>query len=140
MILLTILLYLFVLLASVITIFYLRFLLVSRKYWKNKNIPYEEPNFPLGCAELTLKRTFGELLDELYFKFPNDRFFGVWLYMKPALMIRDLDLVKNILIKDFAHFHDRGMAFNSEVEPLTGKLLLICQDFKIGHIDKDFKN
>jgi cytochrome P450 len=39
------------------------------------------------------------------------------------LLIRDLELVKNILVKDFQTFMDRTISFEDKFDPLFGKNL-----------------
>lgn len=41
---------------------------------------------------------------------------------KPIFFVTDLDLLQNILVKDFSFFHDRGNYHDPKVEPLTGHL------------------
>lgn len=41
--------------------------------------------------------------------------------MQPNLLIRDLDLIKQITIKDFDHFTNRNALISAENEPLFGK-------------------
>uniref|UniRef100_T1PEG5 Cytochrome P450 n=1 Tax=Musca domestica TaxID=7370 RepID=T1PEG5_MUSDO len=47
------------------------------------------------------------------------------MFVRRASLIIDLDLIKNILIKDFANFHDRGVFNNVEDDPLTGHLVAL---------------
>ena len=66
---------------------------------------------------------------EMYDKFPTEKFAGVYNMLKPMIMIRDPELIKMILVKDFQHFNDRGFTVSKEAEPvaynmssMTGKL------------------
>ncbi|CAH1645259.1 unnamed protein product [Spodoptera littoralis] len=43
---------------------------------------------------------------ELYGSFPEERFIGKYDFIKELIIIRDLELVKKIAIKDFEHFLD----------------------------------
>lgn len=43
--------------------------------------------------------------------------------MNPAVMVYDLDLVRDIFIKDFNNFTGRGLFHNEKDDPLTGNLL-----------------
>lgn len=82
-----------------------------KNYWKINKIPYLPSASLLGnLGELFLfKKSFPDVLSELYNseemkKFP---FFGIRIFYKPALLIKDRELIKRILVKDFNHFHDR---------------------------------
>lgn len=53
------------------------------------------------------------------------KFGGIYFFTKPVFFVTDLDLLKTVLIKDFQHFHDRGMYYNVKDDPLSGHLLNI---------------
>ncbi|GLG95626.1 Cytochrome P450 6a2 [Gryllus bimaculatus] len=38
---------------------------------------------------------------------------------KPYLLVRDLDLIKTVMVKDFDSFHDRGFPVDEEAMPLS---------------------
>jgi hypothetical protein len=42
-------------------------------------------------------------------------------------LIRDLELVKNILVKDFQYFTDRVISFDEKLDPLTSKFLFVTK-------------
>jgi hypothetical protein len=46
---------------------------------------------------------------------------GIFSFDKPSLLIRDLELVKNILVKVFQTFMDRTFSFEDKLDPLFGK-------------------
>lgn len=52
-------------------------------------------------------------------------FIGIYSLLKPILLIRDPELIRSVLIKDFAHFTDRGVHCNEEYDPLSGHLFAL---------------
>lgn len=50
---------------------------------------------------------------------------GLYNIVQPIYMILDPEVCKNVMIKDFNNFVNRGMFVNEEDEPLSGKF----QDF-----------
>lgn len=47
------------------------------------------------------------------------------MFSAPRLFLRDPDLIKDVLVKDFSTFHDRGVYMNEDVEPLSGHLFTL---------------
>lgn len=59
------------------------------------------------------------------------RYFGMFQFKSPLLVIRDPDLIKQLAVKDFDHFSNhRDFIFNEDVEPLMGKSLFMMRDQK----------
>jgi cytochrome P450 len=52
---------------------------------------------------------------------------GIFSFDKPSLLIRDLELVKNILVKDFQNFMDRTLSLDDKFDPLLGKSLTVLK-------------
>lgn len=52
----------------------------------------------------------------------TDPFVPIYGILRPILIIRDPELIRLILIKDFVHFTDRGIHCNESYNPLTGNL------------------
>lgn len=52
----------------------------------------------------------------------TEPFIGIYGIFRPILLVRDPDLVRLILIKDFSNFTDRGNYSNEEYDPLSGNL------------------
>lgn len=96
-------------------------------YWKDRGVPCMEPSLLLGNLDGVGTKIHNNYNVELvyeHFKIGN-KFCGYYLLQTPRLIILDLDLVKNILIKDFNNFVDRGIYNNAEVDPLSGHLFAI---------------
>jgi cytochrome P450 family 6 len=96
-------------------------------YWNERGVLQLKPSFPFGnCGDLVLMRkSFGETFAEHYKLFAGNAFGGVYLAHRPQLLIRDPDMIKNILVKDFDHFLDRGFDFDEKIDPLNGNLFML---------------
>lgn len=55
----------------------------------------------------------------------DEPFIGVYGILRPILFIRDPELVRTILIKDFVHFSDRGVHCNTDYDPLSAHLFTL---------------
>ncbi|CAH0723079.1 unnamed protein product, partial [Brenthis ino] len=66
---------------------------------------------------------FIEDLDQTYKTFPTERFTGRYELLKPIIIIRDIDLVKKVTIKDFEHFLDHRGFSDEKIEPLFARNL-----------------
>ncbi|XP_067009334.2 probable cytochrome P450 6a14 [Anabrus simplex] len=94
------------------------------KYWKNRGIPYVEPEMFFGnTKEFFLMRTpFAQTFEKLYQKLQGHNYGGVFSLLKPILLLRDPELIKNFMIKDFSHFHDRTGVVDKVNNPLSQHL------------------
>ncbi|XP_037951051.1 cytochrome P450 6a9-like [Teleopsis dalmanni] len=107
---------------------YLLFLLKKRlSYWQSRGIPCEEPNWFLGnITGIQTSRCFADIWISYYKKFKGTGpFAGFYWFQKPAVFVLDTKLAKNILIKDFNKFVDRGFYSNPKDDPLTGEIFLL---------------
>lgn len=101
---------------------YIEFKLHLKHYWRRRNVPFVEPRFIFGnMIRLNFLDSFSEVIGELYTENSDKGLVGIWLYRKPVLMITDAKLVKQILIKDFDHFHDRVDDADEKFDALDGK-------------------
>uniref|UniRef100_A0A0N7Z9E0 Putative cytochrome p450 6a2 n=1 Tax=Rhodnius neglectus TaxID=72488 RepID=A0A0N7Z9E0_9HEMI len=93
-------------------------------YWKERNIPYVEPHLFIGNSAPILFRTLtnGETLKSICDRFPNEPIIGYYDFMKPTILIKDAEIIEQILIKDFVHFVDRGFPVDEEKNPLDSNL------------------
>ncbi|PNF31791.1 putative cytochrome P450 6a14 [Cryptotermes secundus] len=112
-----------VLVACVLSVVYAYFKW-SFTYWKKRNVPYVEPCFPFGnFKEVALMRKeFGYVIRDIYTRLEGHRYGGVYIISRPRLFLLDPDLIKDVLVKDFSTFHDRGVYMNEETAPLSGHL------------------
>ncbi|XP_043286854.1 cytochrome P450 6k1-like [Venturia canescens] len=96
-------------------------------YWKKRGVVYVESAAPAGIFWPVVmgKTCIGELYADLYTQQKNNRYFGTYAFYKPSLVVSDPDLIRQVLTKNFNHFHDRGLYCNEKVDPLSGHLFLL---------------
>ncbi|CAG4996087.1 unnamed protein product [Parnassius apollo] len=56
----------------------------------------------------------GVVFKEIYDAYPNEKVVGLFRMTTPCLLLRDLDVIKHVLIKDFDCFSDRGASFGEK--------------------------
>lgn len=80
-------------------------------YWKSKNVVSPKADYIFGHFKrfALQQKSFGSITKELYESYPNEKVIGIYQMTTPCLMVRDLDIIKRVLIKDFDNFVDRGI-------------------------------
>ncbi|KXJ73267.1 hypothetical protein RP20_CCG016130 [Aedes albopictus] len=78
------------------------------QYFLTKPIPSIEPTFLVGNSGpiLTRKRDITSHVREIYNSYPDAKMVGFYDLTKPVYMIRDVEIIKTITVKDFEHFTD----------------------------------
>ncbi|XP_034194594.2 cytochrome P450 6A1-like isoform X1 [Osmia lignaria lignaria] len=96
-------------------------------YWKKYKIPGPKPYLLFGniIQFIALKKSISECVKQLYDEYKEEPVFGIFDRTTPMLVVNDLDLIKDVLIKDFSLFSDRGLSFYPKVEPLTEHLFVL---------------
>ncbi|KAH8254911.1 hypothetical protein KR026_004527 [Drosophila bipectinata] len=94
----------------------------NHTYWQRKGIPYIPPTPIIGNTKpaFKLETSFGLYLSEIYNdpRAQDEAVVGIYALNKPGLIIRDVDLVKSVLIKDFNRFHNRYAQCDPHRDPL----------------------
>jgi cytochrome P450 family 6 len=92
-------------------------------YWENLGIASIKPEIPFGNIKSVLnkQRSFGTALFDLY-RQSTEPFVGIYLFFRPALLIRDAELIKSILKTDFQHFHAHGVYCDPKNDPMSANL------------------
>jgi len=122
----TSLLPLWVLSALALTAIYIYFK-VSFSYWKKRGVPTLNPTPPFGDigAAIFKQKNAIQLINESYKAFDGKKFGGLYSFTVPSLLLRDPEVIKDILVKDFDNFHSRGIVINEKVQPLQGHLVAL---------------
>lgn len=110
------------------TLLGLAVLLVKKQYshWETVGIPNLKAIFPFGnlLSVVRKENSFGIAIYEIY-KQTKEPFLGIYLFFRPGILIRDPELVKNVLTTDFQHFHDRGVYCEPETDPMSATLFAL---------------
>uniref|UniRef100_A0A336KHH7 CSON003180 protein n=1 Tax=Culicoides sonorensis TaxID=179676 RepID=A0A336KHH7_CULSO len=94
------------------------------KYWSDRGIPCPKITFPLGTLQTGKHRVHASLSTSRHYQEFQKKspICGQFFTIKPAILALDINLIKNILTKDFTHFHDRGVYFDETLDPLSAHL------------------
>ncbi|EDW60383.1 probable cytochrome P450 6w1 [Drosophila virilis] len=101
-------------------------------YWLRSGVKQIEPSPIFGNARsiLTGRVAFFEQIRMLHTAkgFENEPFVGVYLLHRPALIIRDLDLIKTVMIKKFSYFANRALQTDPHRDPLGNNNLFFVRN------------
>lgn len=93
-------------------------------YWKDLGVPGPEPKFPYGTYNRTVSPVIS--ITDYYQKYKGKSpFIGLINIISPAIIVTDLALIKNILVRDFQFFSTRGIYHNARDDPLSAHLFSI---------------
>ncbi|ALC41831.1 Cyp6g1 [Drosophila busckii] len=83
----------------------------NHTYWQRKGLPYIPPTPIIGNTKSTFTQeaNFGMHLSDIYSnpKMQDEAVVGIYVINKPGLVIREPELIKSVLIRDFNRFSDR---------------------------------
>lgn len=100
----------------------------SCAFFDRLSIPYLRPKPVFGnvFGVLFHRQSHPALLQQHYRTFAPLPCFGMFELTHPILVVRDLQLAKRLLVRDFDHFTDHRR-FHTEREPLLGKSLFLLR-------------
>lgn len=96
-------------------------------YWERRGVLHDKPVFPYGSiAGVGTVIHSAQLMQQIYTKFKGkDRIAGLYTIFSPSAVVLDPELFKNILIKDFAYFDERGTYYNEKDDPISAHLFAL---------------
>lgn len=117
---------------TLLSVFMLLYKYFTRNYdyWKERKVPFIKPQAFFGnFKEVSLfKVVAGEHLANLYNIMKDHRYFGIFVLDKPVLVLRDPDLIKTVLVKDFNNFSDRTSNVLEKDQPLVANMLFFSKN------------
>ncbi|XP_011704428.1 PREDICTED: probable cytochrome P450 6a14 isoform X1 [Wasmannia auropunctata] len=108
--------------AVILALYY--YLTSNFDYWKSRGVPGPRPIPGFGNLKdfLLRKETLGDYVLKLYTDYKDKPLIGIFTWRTPILIVKDPELIKNIFIKDFPTFADRGITTHEKAEPLSQNL------------------
>lgn len=100
-------------------------------HFEENGIPFVKPNsWMLGnMGEVRTKIHMVDLFRQIYEACKGkDVIAGYFTSVSPTILITDLEMLKNVTVKDFNYFTDRGIYVNEEADPISGHLFSIDGD------------
>ncbi|GAB0100089.1 hypothetical protein DMENIID0001_160730 [Sergentomyia squamirostris] len=107
------------------------YIMAKFSYWTKRGIPYLCPSFPYGnIKEVGRTLHIAELMKSVYDKFKSSGqpFAGIYYFIRPVAVVTDPNLARDILIKHFIHFNDRGVYSNEIDDPISAHLFSLEGD------------
>ncbi|XP_066926982.1 cytochrome P450 6B7-like [Clytia hemisphaerica] len=115
-----------ILLAAFIVAFTAFYFFVRHRmtFWQRRGIPVDPGTFPFGSQHVwdffKQKIAFIQMTDHAYKNYPDAPVVGTYeLFGRPSIVIRDLDIAKKVLVKDFDQFMERKPASSNAYNPHT---------------------
>ncbi|EDW10108.2 probable cytochrome P450 317a1 [Drosophila mojavensis] len=101
----------------------------QRDYWRYLDIPHERPKklWPIIKQLATQSLSTDDMkvahYTSIYNKFKGSGpFCGFYALLQPRALALDRELIRQIMIKNFWNFNDRGIYCNQKSDPLSGDL------------------
>lgn len=100
---------LFGIIALIFAFYY--FLTSTFDFWKSRGVrgPRPIPGFGNFKDVILSKISAGDYLTKVYKVYKDEPLVGIFATTTPVLIVKDFDLIKDVLIKDFTVFADRGI-------------------------------
>ncbi|XP_070151623.1 cytochrome P450 9e2-like [Polyergus mexicanus] len=93
-------------------------------YWRGKSVPYLPDSlrsFVMGWKAFLRQLSNVDHSSFLYNYFPDAKYYGTMEFATPAVLLRDPELIKEVLVKDFEIFHDHRSFVDESLDPLFSK-------------------
>lgn len=109
-------------------------------FWKSRGFPSIAGKIPFGSVgemgfSVHSSDLFKKYYDENKDKGPA---FGLYFMTQPVIIPTDPELVKDILVRNFESFHDRGFYLNEKEDPLSGHLVSERQKILVNFVTSEF--
>nr|AAX84943.1 cytochrome P450 [Plutella xylostella] len=99
-------------------------------YWKKQNVKYLTPIPFLGnVADVIFQRdTFGAVTQRICQQFPDEAVVGMFYCSNPAALVQCPDMLKTVMVKDYAYCSSKEVSVHSHKEPMTKNMFFTFGD------------
>lgn len=95
------------------------FLVLRYSYWRRHNVPSAPLEFPYIFGNSSSEKHQALHFADFYKRYRTDQpIMGVYMFLRPSVVIVDVDLIQCVLKGNFENFQNRGMFYN-EMDPLS---------------------
>lgn len=120
-------------LVGLVTVVLLLWYYLKKKthYWSDRGVPFVKPELLIGNLRgITTEVQAGERWQACYNELKDQKspIGGVFMFTSPTALVLDLDLLRNVFVKDFQHFRNHGTYVNEKDDPLSAHLFSIEDD------------
>lgn len=100
------------------------------KYWSRRGIMQITPSPLFGNFKkcILFQKSVSEIIRELYGQNEGLPFMGFYIFYKPFFLVRDIELVKHILVKDFNTFANKHTSADSKNDRIGYSNLFIIKN------------
>lgn len=102
-----------------VAVFLMLYYYITSKYnyWKVRGVKGPTPLPFLGNFGKILvgKKNLANFLEEIYVNYSGEPLVGIYSGLDPILVVKDPTFIKDVLIKDFSNFAERGIYVNEKV-------------------------
>lgn len=117
--------------AIALCIFYMAYVTFHQyAYWKRRKVPHLKliplvgNNAPIFFRYASLPEHFMNM----YKKFPGSRYYGYFDFKKPAILLKDPELIRDVFVKSFDNFVNHETFVSDEMDPVIGSNLFSLKD------------
>lgn len=102
-------------LVILITVYY--YLTSTFDFWKLRGIRGPQPKLIFGNLKdvMLTRKCIADYVTKIYNDYKDESMIGIFTGRTPVLIVKDPNLIKDILIKDFTKFVDRGIIIHEKV-------------------------
>ena len=108
----------------IVVVLYLIYVYIKKKlrYFKEYDIPHIPPVLFFGnmAPAYFRRKHMIDVVKDIYNFSPEAKYVGAFQSMSPVIVLRDLDLIKSVTMKNFECFMDHRSIVDEKVDPLFG--------------------
>lgn len=92
-------------------------------YWQKRGVKSLPPTFPYGNFRKSFRQELSaaEAVQDLYVQ-SDEPILGLYGLLNPILLVRDPEMIRNVLVRDAQHFIDRGIFNDESIDPLLANM------------------